>query len=94
MTRPMTSAEFDSHVNELREALGRVDALADALQRTFDERVIDGDPAAVERRISHMIDIPSALRSSIATYLAITSSIPTRRTQEHRSALWPVRPLV
>jgi len=57
MTRPMTSAEFDSHVNELREALGRVDALADALQRTFDERVIDRDPADVERRISHLIDM-------------------------------------
>jgi len=56
MTR-LSSAEFDSHVGELRDALGRVDALADALQRTFDERVIDGDPLVVERRISHMIDM-------------------------------------
>ena len=34
--RPRTNAEFDSHVDELREALGRVDALADSLQRSFD----------------------------------------------------------
>ena len=35
---PRTSAEFDGHVNELRSALGRVDALTDSLQRSFDQR--------------------------------------------------------
>lgn len=39
---PRTSAEFDGHVDELREALGRVDALTDALKRSFDERHNDG----------------------------------------------------
>ena len=36
---PRTSAEFDGHVNELRDALGRVDALTDSLKRTFDQRL-------------------------------------------------------
>lgn len=56
--RPRTSAEFDSHVDELREALGRVDALTDSLKRSFDERHSDGvDPAIVDRRTSYLIDL-------------------------------------
>src|SRR4051812_44088734 len=55
---PQTSAEFDSHVNGLRKALGRVDALADALQRSFDQRHGDeADPDVVERRTSYLIDM-------------------------------------
>lgn len=55
---PRTSAEFDGHVNELRESLGRVDALTDALKRSFDQRYFDGvDPALVDRRTSYLIDL-------------------------------------
>jgi hypothetical protein len=64
--QPRTSAEFDGHVNELRDALGRVDALADALQRSFDQRHIGGaDPDVVDRRTSYLIDLTAeaALRA-------------------------------
>jgi hypothetical protein len=55
---PRTSAEFDSHVNELRKALGRVDALADALQRSFDQRRLgEDDSDVVDRRTSYLIDL-------------------------------------
>jgi hypothetical protein len=55
---PRTSAEFDGHVNELREALGRVDALADSLARSFDQRHVGGsDPDVVDRRASYLIDM-------------------------------------
>ena len=55
---PRTSAEFDGHVGELRDALGRVDALTDSLKRSFDVRHFDGvDPAVVDRRTSFLIDI-------------------------------------
>jgi chemotaxis regulatin CheY-phosphate phosphatase CheZ len=63
---PRTSAEFDGHVNELRSALGRVDALADSLQRSFDQRHFDGaDPGVVDRRTSYLIDMTAeaALRA-------------------------------
>jgi len=56
--RPRTSAEFDGHVNDLRAALGRVDALACSLQRSFDQRHFDGvDEEVVERRTSFLIDM-------------------------------------
>jgi len=56
--RPRTSAEFDGHVGELRDALGRVDALTDSLKRSFDVRHFDGaDPAVVDRRTSFLIDL-------------------------------------
>jgi len=59
-TTPRTSAEFDSHVNGLRKALGRVDALADALQRSFDQRHgDDADAVIVDRRTSYLIDMTS-----------------------------------
>lgn len=55
---PRTSAEFDSHVNELREALGRVDALATSLKASFDTRHIDGaDEVVIDRRTSYLIDM-------------------------------------
>jgi chemotaxis regulatin CheY-phosphate phosphatase CheZ len=63
---PRTSAEFDGHVNELRKALGRVDALTDALQRSFDQRHVDEvDSDVVERRTSYLIDMTAeaALRA-------------------------------
>jgi hypothetical protein len=55
---PQTSAEFDGHVNELREALGRVDALATALKESFDQRHGSGvDEGVVDRRTSYLIDM-------------------------------------
>ncbi len=48
-------AEYDSHVSEVRLAMGRTDALADVLQRYYDVRC--GDPDVVERRVSHLIDL-------------------------------------
>jgi chemotaxis regulatin CheY-phosphate phosphatase CheZ len=55
---PRTSAEFDGHVGELRDALGRVDALADSLKRSFDQRHI-GESAhdVIDRRTSFLIDL-------------------------------------
>jgi hypothetical protein len=45
-------------VGELRDSLGRVDALTDSLQRSFDQRHFDGvDPAVVDRRTSFLIDM-------------------------------------
>lgn len=64
--RPRTSAEFDGHVDELRSALGRVDALAEALVRSFDQRHFDGaDPRVVDRRTSFLLDMTAeaALRA-------------------------------
>jgi hypothetical protein len=64
--RPRTSAEFDGHVNELRSALGRVDALADALQRSFDQRHVGAsDHGVIDRRKSFLIDLTAeaALRA-------------------------------
>lgn len=64
--RPRTSAEFDGHVNELRSALGRVDALADAVVRSFDQRHCEGaDPRVVDRRTSFLLDMTAeaALRA-------------------------------
>ncbi len=55
---PRTSAEFDEHVDELREALGRVDALATSLKASFDTRHFDGaDEDVVDRRTSYLIDM-------------------------------------
>jgi hypothetical protein len=55
---PLTSAEFDGHVNELREALGRVDALATSLKASFDTRHSDGaDEDVIDRRTSYLIDM-------------------------------------
>lgn len=55
---PRTQAEFEGHVNGLRLALGRVDALADALVRCYDERRLGGDEGdVIERRVSHLIDL-------------------------------------
>jgi len=55
---PRTSAEFDGHVNELREALGRVDDLTDSLQRSFDQRHIgESDHDVIDRRTSYLIDL-------------------------------------
>jgi hypothetical protein len=62
-SRP-SRAEFDSHVNDLRLALGRADALADALVRYYDERRVSGvDPDVAERRVSHLIDMAAKPRS-------------------------------
>ena len=45
-------------MNGLRLAVGRTDAVADALQRYFDERRATGPGADVaERRASHLIDL-------------------------------------
>jgi hypothetical protein len=55
---PRTGAEFDSHVDELREALGRVDALGDSLKQSFDQRHVDGaNREVVDRRASYLIDM-------------------------------------
>jgi hypothetical protein len=55
---PRTSAEFDGHVNELRSALGRVDALADALVRSFDQRHVgESDHDVIDRRTSFLLDV-------------------------------------
>lgn len=55
---PRTSAEFDGHVNDLREALGRVDALGDALKQSFDQRHVGTvDYDVVDRRTSYLIDL-------------------------------------
>jgi hypothetical protein len=56
--RPRTTADFDSHVDELREALGRVDALGDALKQSFDQRHIGrSDHDVIDRRTSYLIDL-------------------------------------
>jgi len=50
--------EFEGHMNGLRLAVGRADAVANALVRYFDERhVVDTDPDVAERRASHLIDL-------------------------------------
>ena len=50
--------DFEYHMNGLRLAIGRTDAVADALQRYFDERRVTGPDADVaERRASHLIDL-------------------------------------
>jgi hypothetical protein len=50
--------DFEYHMNGLRLAIGRTDAVADALQRYFDERRVTGPGADVaERRASHLIDM-------------------------------------
>jgi len=56
--RPQTSWEFDGHVNELRDALGRVDALATSLKQSFDQRYAgEPDHDVVDRRTSYLIDL-------------------------------------
>ena len=53
-----SKAEFEGHVNGLRLALGRAEALTDALARHYDERFVGGvDPNVAERRVSHLIDM-------------------------------------
>jgi len=55
---PQTSAEFDGHLDELSDALGRLDALADSLKRSFDQRHFEGpDPVVIDRRTSFLIDL-------------------------------------
>ncbi len=50
--------EFEGHMNGLRLAVGRADAVANALVRYFDERhVVDTDPDVAERRASHLVDL-------------------------------------
>jgi len=50
--------EFEGHMNGLRLAIGRADAVANALVRYFDERhVVDTDPDVAERRASHLVDL-------------------------------------
>src|SRR3954468_20253583 len=50
--------DFEYHMNGLRLAIGRTDAVADALQRYFDERRVTGAGADIaERRASHLIDL-------------------------------------
>lgn len=45
-------------MNALRAALGQVDALADSLQRSFDQRHFDeADSDIVDRRTSYLIDL-------------------------------------
>jgi len=53
--------EFEGHMNGLRLALGRAEALTDALVRYFDERHVTGsDDDIAERRVSHLIDLAAA----------------------------------
>jgi hypothetical protein len=42
--------------NGLRYAVGRTDALADAVFRAYDERRVEGEDDYVEERISHLVD--------------------------------------
>jgi hypothetical protein len=49
--------EFEGHMNGLRLAVGRTDALANALVRYFDERDVLDDPDVAERRASHLVDL-------------------------------------
>ncbi len=50
--------EFEGHMNGLRLALGRAEALTDSLARYYDERHVGGaDPDVAERRVSHLIDM-------------------------------------
>src|SRR5215468_3638441 len=49
--------EFEGHMNGLRLAVGRADAVANALVRYFDERDVLDDPDVAERRASHLVDM-------------------------------------
>ncbi len=54
-------ADFDTHVGGARLAIGRAEALTNALHRYFDERhVTTADDAVAERRVSHLIDMAAA----------------------------------
>jgi len=59
--RRPSRAEFDTHVGGARLAIGRAEALTDALHRYFDERnVTTAEDAVAERRVSHLIDMAAA----------------------------------
>ena len=47
---------LEDGLNGLRSAVGRTDALADAVFRVYDERRVEGEDDRVEERMSHLID--------------------------------------
>lgn len=59
--RRPSRADFDTHVGGARLAIGRAEALTDALHRYFDDRNVTGaDGDVSERRVSHLIDMAAA----------------------------------
>jgi len=47
-------------LNDLRETIGRTDALANAVVRVYDERAGGEDDPRVEERVSYLIDCAAA----------------------------------
>jgi hypothetical protein len=54
--RAVRASLLEHGLDDLRNAVGRTDALADAVFRVYDERRVGGEDDRVEERVSHLID--------------------------------------
>jgi hypothetical protein len=54
--RAVRAPILEHGLDGLRNAVGRTDALADAVFRVYDERRVGGEDDRVEERVSHLID--------------------------------------
>ena len=54
--RAVRALLLEHGLDDLRNAVGRTDALADAVFRVYDERRVGGEDDRVEERVSHLID--------------------------------------
>jgi hypothetical protein len=73
-------------MNGLRLALGRAEALTDAVHRYFDERHVGGaDPDVAERRASHLIDMVAAATVEAAKELDLACETVGWEAADERS---------
>ena len=86
VAKQVSRPDFEYHMNGLRLAVGRTDAVADALQRYFDERQVgSADPDVAERRASHLIDLTAECAVHACEELDLACEAVGREAADERS---------
>lgn len=86
VAKKVSRPDFEYYMSGLRLAIGRTEAVADALQRYFDEREGGSDdPNVAERRASHLIDLTAECAVRACKELDLACEAVGREAADERS---------